>query len=185
MILNGLGFVSAPLYLFGQFFQGKATEQLLGEGIKPEHLNDDRLGNVLDEVYAAGLSELFLEISLAAANKFGVKRETAHLDSTSFHVDGEYKKSEPGVIEITYGYSRDHRQLRQALAYQDETIPNQLGKPTSSPTLRWVFQCFMAVHLVVFQGVQQVVNLTDERLHILQFFSPSCRRYYLLPVPNS
>jgi transposase len=27
MILNGLGFVSAPLYLFGQFFQGKATEQ--------------------------------------------------------------------------------------------------------------------------------------------------------------
>jgi transposase len=34
MILNGLGFVSAPLYLFGQFFQGKATEQLLGEGIK-------------------------------------------------------------------------------------------------------------------------------------------------------
>jgi transposase len=497
MILNGLGFLSAPLYLFGQFFQGKATEQLLGEGIKPEHLNDDRLGNVLDEVYEAGLSELFLEISLAAANKFEVKRETAHLDSTSFHVDGAYASSEPGVIEITYGclgsfhgrgtrpdelrYSRDHRpdlkqfimnlicvgdgdipvlmemasgnqsdktrfaqlfqdfskqwtfdglcvadgalysadnitamsglkwltrvpltmgaaatlvdevveltdsgikgytlkessseyagveqrwflieseqrrksdlkqltkrierhrqksqqelnqlcaiefacitdataaaaklsqqitwhqlteievvekkhydkpgkpkpdtipsrisfrvtatvvpidseltaqqvpcgrfilatnildsavlsaadalreykaqqgvergfrflkdplffaasvflkspkriaalgmimalcllvynlgqrQLRQALAQQDETIPNQLGKPTSSPTLRWVFQCFMAVHLVVFQGVQQVVNLTDERLHILRFFSDACRRYYLLP----
>jgi transposase len=485
MILNGLGFVSAPLYLFGQFFQGKATEQLLGEGIKPEHLNDDRLGNVLDEVYTAGLSELFLEISLAAANKFEVKRETAHLDSTSFHVDGAYASSEPGVIEITYGYSRDHRpdlkqfmmnlicvgdgdipvlmemasgnqsdktrfaqlfqdfskqwtfeglcvadgalysadnitamtglkwltrvplsisaaatlvdevvelvdsgikgytlkessseyagvkqrwflieseqrrtsdlkqltkrierhrqksqqelnqlsaiefaciadataaaaklsqqitwhqlteieiaekkhydkpgkpkpdaipsrigfrvtatvvaidseltaqrvrcgrfilasnvldaavlsasdalreykaqqsvergfrflkdplffadsvflkspkriaalgmimalcllvynlgqrQLRQALTKQEQTIPNQLGKPTSSPTLRWVFQCFMAVHLVVFQGVQQVVNLTDDRLHILQFFSPACRRYYLLSVPPS
>ena len=26
MILNGLGFVAAPLYLFGQFFEGKATE---------------------------------------------------------------------------------------------------------------------------------------------------------------
>jgi transposase len=109
MILNGLGFVSAPLYLFGQFFQGKATEQLLGAGIKPEQLNDDRLGNVLDELYTAGLSELFLEISLAAAYKFGVKRETAHLDSTSFHVDGAYAAPEPGVIEITYGYSRDHR----------------------------------------------------------------------------
>jgi transposase len=79
MILNGLGFVSAPLYLFGQFFQGKATKKLLGEGIKPEHLNDDRLGNVLEELHTAGLSELFLEISLAAVNKFGVKRETAHL----------------------------------------------------------------------------------------------------------
>ena len=28
MILNGLGFVSAPLYLFGEFFIGKATEHL-------------------------------------------------------------------------------------------------------------------------------------------------------------
>jgi transposase len=60
MILNGLGFVSAPLDLFGQFFQGKATEKLLGEGVKPEHLNDDRLGNVMDELSTAGLSELFL-----------------------------------------------------------------------------------------------------------------------------
>jgi transposase len=485
MLLNGLGFVSAPLYLFGQFFQGKATEKLLGEGVKPEHLNDDRLGNVMDELSTAGLSELFLEISLAAANKFKVKKEVAHLDSTSFHVDGTYEKGEPGAIEITYGYSRDHRpdlkqfmmnlicvgdgdipvlmeiasgnqsdkvrfaqlfqdlrqqwtfeglcvadgalysadnlmamaglrwltrvplsikaaatlvdevvelipsiingyslkesrseyagieqrwilvesqarrnsdlkqlakkieqyqqkyqqefqalsrqefacaadalnaanqlskimkwhqlcelktiekphyaqagkpikdavptrisyhltgmviaidseiaaqrvrcgrfilatnvldstqlsaddalreykaqqgvergfrflkdplfftssvflklpnriaalgmimalcllvynlgqrQLRASLATAGETIPNQLGQPTASPTLRWVFQCFMAVHLVVFQGVQQVVNLTDERQHILRFFSAACRRYYLLPTPNS
>jgi transposase len=485
MILNGLGFVSAPLYLFEQFFKGKATEQLLGWGVKPEYLNDDRLGNALDEIEAGGLSELFLAVSLAAADKFEVKRETAHLDSTSFHVDGTYGNSEPGAIEITYGYSRDHRpdlkqfimnlicvgdgdipvlmeiasgnqsdkarfaqlfqdfsqqwtfeglcvadgalysadnltamtglkwltrvplsikaaatlvdemvelkpsaikgynlsesineyagveqrwllieseqrrksdlnqlakkierhqqksqqelkqlsaiefaciadataaaqqlsqqmtwhqlaeikivekshydkagkpkpdavptrisyrvtgmviaidielaaqrtrcgrfilatnvldpkqlsaccalreykaqqgvergfrflkdplffassvflkspkriaalgmimalcllvynlgqrQLRQALAQEGETIPNQLGKPTDSPTLRWVFQCFMAVHLVVFQGVQQIVNLTDERQHILRFFSDACRRYYLLPTPHS
>lgn len=39
MILNGLGFVSAPLYLFSEFFIGKATEHLLGSEIKPEHLN--------------------------------------------------------------------------------------------------------------------------------------------------
>lgn len=26
IILNGLGFVSSPLYLFSQFFEGKATE---------------------------------------------------------------------------------------------------------------------------------------------------------------
>ena len=44
MILNGLGLVSAPLYLFEKFFVGKATEHLLGEGIEPEHLNDDREG---------------------------------------------------------------------------------------------------------------------------------------------
>jgi hypothetical protein len=43
----------------------------------------------------------------------------------------------------------------------------------------------MAVHLVVFQGVRQVVNLTDERQQILRFFSDACRRYYLLPMPHS
>jgi hypothetical protein len=41
------------------------------------------------------------------------------------------------------------------------------------------------VHLVVAHGVKQVVNLTDERLHILQFFSKTCRRYYLIPEPDS
>jgi hypothetical protein len=40
MILNGLGFVSAPLYLFEQFFYGKATEHLIAPGIRPEHLNE-------------------------------------------------------------------------------------------------------------------------------------------------
>jgi transposase len=43
MILNGLGLVSAPLYLFEQFFVGKATEHLLGARVLPEHLNNDRL----------------------------------------------------------------------------------------------------------------------------------------------
>jgi hypothetical protein len=49
MILNALGFVLAlrqssgttPLYMFEQFFIGKATEHLIGVGVKPEHLNDD------------------------------------------------------------------------------------------------------------------------------------------------
>ena len=82
-------------------------------------------------------------------------------------------------------YNLGQRQLRQALVQHQQTIPNQLGKPTAVPTLRWVFQCFMAVHLVIVQGVEQVVNLTDERLHILQFFCAACRRYYLLPAPDS
>jgi hypothetical protein len=30
MIINGLGMFSAPLYLFEKFFEGKATEHLLG-----------------------------------------------------------------------------------------------------------------------------------------------------------
>ena len=77
-------------------------------------------------------------------------------------------------------YSLGQRALRLALATARQTIPNQLGKPTAAPTLRWVFQCFMSVHLVSFGGVKHISNLTSERSHILQFFNSYCRQYYLL-----
>lgn len=37
MILNGLGLVSSPLYIFKDFFEGKAAEHLLGQEIKAEY----------------------------------------------------------------------------------------------------------------------------------------------------
>jgi hypothetical protein len=48
--LNGLGFVSAPIELFSCFFESKPTERLLGEGIRPEYLNDDKPGRVLEKL---------------------------------------------------------------------------------------------------------------------------------------
>ena len=94
MILNGLGLVSAPLYLFEKFFVGKATQHLLGEGIEPEHLNDDRLGRVLDQLFEVGLTPLFLKVALSAASQFGVNQDSLHLDSSSFHVHGAYLSSD-------------------------------------------------------------------------------------------
>ncbi|CDN12964.1 hypothetical protein RintRC_7242 [Richelia intracellularis] len=116
MILNGLGFISAPLYLFEKFFEGIATEHLLAEGIQPEHLNDQPLGRVLDKLYDAGLTEIFIRVPLSAADRFGVKMDSFHLDSSSFHVHGDYgtgtddeASAQSELITITYGYSRDHR----------------------------------------------------------------------------
>jgi transposase len=77
-------------------------------------------------------------------------------------------------------YSLGQRALRQALATAKQTINNQLGKPTASPTMRWVFQCFMSIHLVTIADFQYIANLTDERRWILQFRSAPCRKYYLL-----
>ena len=50
--------------MFEQFFVGKATEHLLGAGVRAEHLNDDRLGRVLDALYLGGLNQLFMSIGL-------------------------------------------------------------------------------------------------------------------------
>ena len=129
MILNGLGILSAPLYLFSRFFEGKPTEHLLGAGVVPEYLNDDRLGRSLDDLWDKGLSFLFLRVALRAVKVFGVEVKQVHLDSTSFAVEGEYAvplmgitagetqageeqaDQESGVqpIHIRRGYSRDHR----------------------------------------------------------------------------
>jgi transposase len=77
-------------------------------------------------------------------------------------------------------YTLGQRQLRQALAQAQETVPNQLKQPTCNPTLRWIFQCFQAVHLVSLNHQQQVSNLTDARLWILRFFGNACQKYYLI-----
>jgi transposase len=132
MILNGLGFVSKPLYMFPQYFETIACEHLVGAGVKPEYLNDDKLGRVMDKLFIKGLDTIFFIIALEAAKKFGVSLSISHLDSSSMHVHGQYNSSLPSVIfenqkvennqeleeiavkspqeiTITYGYSRDHR----------------------------------------------------------------------------
>jgi transposase len=58
MILNCMVFLTSPFYLFSKFFEGKAVEHLLGEGIRAEHLNEGRLGRALDEIFKYGVSQL-------------------------------------------------------------------------------------------------------------------------------
>jgi len=77
MTIDGLGLVSAPLYLFPKFFEGKAIERLIGKGIQASHLNEHRLGRVLDKLYLVGTSQTFTTIALAAAQKFELKTETS------------------------------------------------------------------------------------------------------------
>ena len=125
MILNGLGFLSSPLYMFPEFFEDKACEHLIGKGVKAEYLNDDKLGRVMDKLFIKGLTDIFLDISINVMKKFDVSLKSSHLDSSSIHLHGEYNTSLPDVmiensllgneikspqaIEIKYGYSRDHR----------------------------------------------------------------------------
>ena len=59
-------------------------------------------------------------------------------------------------------------------------IKNQLNKLTSNPTLRWIFQSFQGIHVVSYNGVKQVVNLTEERNYILIFLPECCQKYYFV-----
>jgi len=113
MILNGLGFSNRQLYLVPQYFENKPVEHLLGEGITADMLNDDCLGRTLDWIYEHDVTTLFAGIAYQARQRFGIKAQYLHVDTTSFSVSGEYESCEEGdpvPIAITYGYSRDHRE---------------------------------------------------------------------------
>ena len=114
MILNGLGYVNKQLYLVPKFFSDKPLNILFKRDVKAEWFNDDSLGRTLDALYQYGVSKLYQIIALKAMNVLGLIPKTFHLDSTSFHVDGEYKNTHNNsdenraCIKITKGYSRDH-----------------------------------------------------------------------------
>jgi transposase len=83
IILNVLGFVWRPLYLFPQLFKEKAIEHLLGAGIEGEDLNDDKIGRVMDKLYKYRLNKLVLIIAVEVVKKYGVATKYSHLGSTS------------------------------------------------------------------------------------------------------
>jgi transposase len=86
IILNGLGFVSKPLYLFPQFFRDKPVEHLLGEGIKAAEINDDKIGRVMDDLHKYSLEKLWTNIGRETVTKYEINTKYSHLDSSSISV---------------------------------------------------------------------------------------------------
>src|SRR5690242_11204076 len=80
-------------------------------------------------------------------------------------------------------YRLAEQRLRLRLVETGQTIPDQLGKPTNRPTLRWVFQCFEGIellHISVPTTARQTLVLRLEPLHeqILALLGPPSQRYY-------
>jgi transposase len=110
MILNGLGLVGRTLHMYPEYFADRPVERLIGKGVKAEHINDDALGRCLDQLYETGVSELFQGLSARTISHLKLPCEGLNLDSTSIHVDGEYKDEDGNTaIQLVRGYSRDHR----------------------------------------------------------------------------
>jgi len=111
MILNALGFVGRALYLKPDYFDNKPVDLLIGPELGAADFNDDTLARCLDDLYEAGVTEVFYKVAAHAMQVYGIKSKFVHLDSSSFYVHGAYDRQEPDqeAIIITYGYSKDHR----------------------------------------------------------------------------
>lgn len=82
-------------------------------------------------------------------------------------------------------YALAERQIRRQLAARNETIPDQKGKPTQTPTMRRVAQIFEGVDLLTIRQNRQVVarqilNMTDVRRKIVSLLGPEVEYCYLV-----
>jgi transposase len=131
MVLNELGCIKQALDLVRRFFQNQLTYRLISPRVAPDQLNDDALGRAVDTLYADGVTALYSLLAATAAQRLRLTSRFAHLDRTSFHVDGRYNRAEEPeaqVIHITRGYSRDHRpDLNQVML--GRIVEHQAGIP--------------------------------------------------------
>jgi transposase len=74
--------------------------------------------------------------------------------------------------------------LRSRLSQTQQTIPDQVHKPTARPTVRWVFQCFEGIELLHIQTAttSRVLVLRLQPLHqlILHLLGPLYEKFYFL-----
>jgi transposase len=83
-------------------------------------------------------------------------------------------------------FSLAERQLRLRLKEENASVRSQTGKPTQSPTMRWVFQMFEGIDLLLIlkdgQMVsQQVLNLKPDHLKIIRLLGPQVQNCYQPP----
>ena len=109
MLLNGLGFVNQPLYLSPKFFSDKPVEKLINPHLKAAHFNDDCLGRCLDAIYEYGSSSLYSLIVSKGIKQLGIDCRVGNMDMTNFSLQGNYKNQSPDAVQLTQGYSKDHR----------------------------------------------------------------------------
>jgi transposase len=119
-----------------------------------------------------------------------VERGFRFLKDKSFRVAEVYLKKEERIEALSMimvlsllVYSIAEWLLRTRLKETGETFLNQLGKPTQSPTLKWIFQKFRNINEVAVNLGRsihrQVTDMDKEQSKIIKLVSPECEKYYV------
>jgi transposase len=121
-----------------------------------------------------------------------VERGFRFLKDPLFFADSLFLKSPARIMAMImimglclWIYALAEWRIRQQLREQNETIPDQKGKPTQRPTMRRIAQMFEGVDLLVnHQGThilqRQVLKLTPVRLQLIRLFGPAVQKCYLV-----
>jgi transposase len=82
-------------------------------------------------------------------------------------------------------YSLAERKLRQVLKEMNLTVPDQRRKPTQKPTMRWVFQLFEGLDILLVKQngevlLRQLLNLRPAQEQVITLLGAQVQKCYLL-----
>ena len=168
MILNALGFVGRALYLMPDYLHNKPVDLLIDPDLTAEDFNDDTLGRCLDDLYEAGVTEVFYQVASHALQVYGMRSSFVHLDSSSFHLHGAYDADEPEreAISITYGYSKDHRPdlkqvVLQLITHHKSALPVWLEVLSGNSNDKKTFKATVKAYCQQLSGAEQPYVVMD------------------------
>jgi len=120
---------------------------------------------------------------------WGIRDPPRSRCNKSFHVSEVFLKKEERIEALSMimvlcllVYSYAEWKLRKKLKETGQSFPNQLKKPTQRPTMRWVFQNFMRVTLILVTDelnvTSQRINLNENQDMVLSLLGEDCKKYY-------
>src|SRR5215467_2162878 len=122
------------LYKVGKRLEERGMMTLLQPGLTRASLHDDRLGHILDALFAANLTKVLSALALKALEVYTISTPWLHQDTTTIVLYGAYKDKPktPRAPRPAYGHSKDGRDdLKQVLlslgVSGDGGLPLRLG----------------------------------------------------------
>jgi transposase len=124
------------LYKVGARLEERGMLPLLQDGLRRASLNDYRLGQILDALFAAQLNRVFGAIALNALEVYALSTPWLHQDTTTLRLYGAYEEALRPVAGLVpprpaYGHSKDGRddlkQVLLSLGVSSDGLPLRLG----------------------------------------------------------
>ncbi len=118
----------------GKRLEERGMVALLQPGLTRASLHDDRLGHLLDALFAAHLNQVLSAVALTALEVYAIPTPWLHQDTTTIALYGAYEDdpAPPGTPRPSYGHSKDGlNDLKQVLfslgGSGDSGVPMRIG----------------------------------------------------------
>lgn len=119
-----------------------------------------------------------------------VEKGFRFLKSNTFSVSKVYLKKKTRIEALVMImvlclliYSIAEWKLRTKLEEENETVPDQKGKPTKTPTMRWIFFLFQGVTELITQEEEEIeseiLNMEEINWKVLSLMGEKCENIYL------